>query len=154
MMKHTVVALATAAGIAGFCATGVSAFPANTPSSRDPGAGSLAINAESKYERDNASVHSGSSSYQGTRCDSWSETCRYRHGAYYYDSPWWAMPIVGAGAAIGAASDTLSSYPESGYSTRHVRWCDDRYRSYNARTNTWVSNSGQVRQCVSPYYGP
>jgi hypothetical protein len=27
----------------------------------------------------------------------------------------------------------------------------DRYRSYNPRTNTWVSYSGNVNQCNSPY---
>jgi hypothetical protein len=32
-----------------------------------------------------------------------------------------------------------------------VRWCEDRYRSYNVRTNTWVAYSGAVRQCISPY---
>jgi len=33
----------------------------------------------------------------------------------------------------------------------HVQWCMDRYRSYNLRTNTWVSYSGRVRQCISPF---
>jgi hypothetical protein len=33
----------------------------------------------------------------------------------------------------------------------HVEWCRDRYRSYNVRTNTWVSYSGRVRECVSPF---
>jgi hypothetical protein len=32
-----------------------------------------------------------------------------------------------------------------------VAWCLNRYRSYNPRTNTWVSYSGRVRQCHSPY---
>lgn len=38
-----------------------------------------------------------------------------------------------------------------GLSRRHVDWCKDRYRSYNERTNQWLSYSGRYRQCVSPY---
>lgn len=33
----------------------------------------------------------------------------------------------------------------------HVAWCSNRYRSYSPYDNTWVSYSGYVRQCVSPY---
>jgi len=38
-----------------------------------------------------------------------------------------------------------------GLSSRHVRYCLNKYESYNPRNNTWVSFSGQVRQCRSPY---
>lgn len=34
---------------------------------------------------------------------------------------------------------------------RHVRWCLDRYRSYDPGTNTFVSYDGDVRRCISPY---
>ncbi|MFN0264332.1 BA14K family protein [Tepidamorphus sp. 3E244] len=40
-----------------------------------------------------------------------------------------------------------------GHGSRHVNWCHSRYRSYDARSNTWVSYSGDVRQCRSPYWG-
>ena len=33
----------------------------------------------------------------------------------------------------------------------HEEWCMNRYRSYNPDTNTWVSYSGVVHQCVSPF---
>lgn len=33
----------------------------------------------------------------------------------------------------------------------HVRWCLNRYRSYDIDTDTYVSNSGRVRYCNSPY---
>lgn len=33
----------------------------------------------------------------------------------------------------------------------HVNWCYNRYRSYNARTDTYVSYGGRVRYCNSPY---
>ena len=56
--------------------------------------------------------------------------------------------MVGAGIAL---SNRDCYY--DGYGSRHVEWCLNRYRSYNVRTNTWVSYSGRVHQCVSPY-GP
>jgi hypothetical protein len=34
---------------------------------------------------------------------------------------------------------------------RHVRWCMNRYRSYDPSTNTFVAYDGDVRRCVSPY---
>ncbi|WP_075292955.1 BA14K family protein [Pararhizobium arenae] len=37
------------------------------------------------------------------------------------------------------------------FSTAHVNWCVDRYRSYDAATNTYRSYSGQTRSCDSPY---
>lgn len=33
----------------------------------------------------------------------------------------------------------------------HVNWCYSRYRSYDARSNTFVSYGGRVKQCFSPY---
>ncbi len=63
------------------------------------------------------------------------------YGGYYYDNPWWlGAPVIVARPAY-----------YGGWSRRHVAWCLDRYRSYNPRTNTWVSYSGEVRQCISPY---
>ena len=38
-----------------------------------------------------------------------------------------------------------------GLSSRHVRYCLDKYQSYNPRYNTWVAYSGQVKKCHSPY---
>jgi BA14K-like protein len=82
---------------------------------------------------------------------------RYRHGpyryyrdGYWYDTPWWALAIP-FGLATGAIiAGTTNRY---NYGSAHVRWCSDRYRSYNPRTNTWVGNSGRVYQCNSPYDG-
>jgi hypothetical protein len=38
-----------------------------------------------------------------------------------------------------------------GLSSRHIRYCLNKYQSYNLRNNTWVAYSGQVKQCRSPY---
>ncbi len=36
--------------------------------------------------------------------------------------------------------------------SRHVEWCFSRYRSYNPRTNRFLSTSGYFKVCRSPYY--
>ncbi len=85
----------------------------------------------------------------GDRCRYRAGGCRYYRNGYYYRTPWWTLPLVGAGVVIGS---TLDDGPYIGpRPRRHVAWCLDRYRSYNPRSNTWVSNSGDIRQCNSPY---
>ena len=37
------------------------------------------------------------------------------------------------------------------YDDAHVEWCLRRYRSYNIRTNTFVTYKGRIRECISPY---
>ena len=32
----------------------------------------------------------------------------------------------------------------------HVRWCLERYRSYNPATDTYVNYDGERRRCVGP----
>jgi hypothetical protein len=49
-------------------------------------------------------------------------------------------------------------YVEPGYRpprnvrARHVEWCLNRYRSYNPRTNEFLSSSGYYKTCRSPFY--
>ncbi len=38
----------------------------------------------------------------------------------------------------------------SGYN-RHVRWCMNRYQSYDPASNTFVTYDGDVRRCRSPF---
>ncbi|MGQ0484416.1 MAG: BA14K family protein [Hyphomicrobiales bacterium] len=68
------------------------------------------------------------------------------HGGYFYDNPWWLGTTIVVAAPRYAAPRYYGRM-----SSRHVNWCFDNYRSYRPRTNTWVSYSGQVRQCISPY---
>jgi hypothetical protein len=35
---------------------------------------------------------------------------------------------------------------------RHVDWCLNRYRSYNPRTNQFLSSRGYYKVCQSPFY--
>ena len=79
--------------------------------------------------------------YHGPRCRSWSNSCRFYYGGWYYNSPWWTVPVIGAGAVALA----------NGAGSRHRAWCAGRYKTYNAQTNTYVSSSGKLKQCNSPY---
>lgn len=152
MLKHSLIALAAmGAGLMGLSAGPASAFPVQTAPAVAADSSSMLIDVRSRYNRNHAMVYNHR--YHGNRCGSWSNHCRYRHGGWYYENPWWLYPMVGAGIALGAAGAYDGGYYDGGYGSRHVRWCMDRYRSYNPRTDTWVAYSGRVHQCISPY-GP
>lgn len=89
----------------------------------------------------------------GRRCSERFGSCRHFHNGYYYETPWWTLPLIvgGAIAADRAYDDDDYDGGGGGYGSRHVEWCLDHYRSYNPRTNTWVSYSGNVNECNSPY---
>lgn len=149
MLKHTVIALAAMGASLVGLSSGASAFPAQNLPVAEPAASTLLTDVRTKYERNRVTRYDRHR--HGMRCGSWSNRCRYRHGGYYYENQWWLFPMVGAGIALGAAGAYAGGH--DGYGSRHVAWCLDRYRSYNPRYNTWVSYSGNVRQCISPY-GP
>ena len=92
---------------------------------------------------------------------------RYNYGSYWYNQPYlnFAIPFYfGPYAGNYGGGYYNDNYYDDDYganryayyggsSSRHIRWCANRYRSYNVRTNTWVSYSGKIRACISPY-GP
>ena len=81
--------------------------------------------------------------YRGPTCRNWSNSCRFYYNGWYYNSPWWTVPVIGAGVVA------LTNGNGSGKS--HKAWCSGRYKSYNPKTNTYVSSSGKLKQCNSPY---
>ena len=88
----------------------------------------------------------------GDRCSRRNDRCRNFHNGYYYETPWWTLPLI-IGGSIAANNYDDNNYDDNdgGYGNRHVEWCLNRYNSYNPRNNTWVSYSGNVNQCNSPY---
>lgn len=155
MMKKTIAALAMlGAGVLGMTgiSTSASAFTVPAPTSVHTSADrSLLVEVASRNDRrverraDRNRVQRRvyyDRKRHGPRCTRYNNNCRYRYNGYYYASPWWLLPTVGATIVLGSGNR---------YGSRHVEWCYDHYRSYNARYNTWVSYSGDVRQCVSPY---
>jgi hypothetical protein len=94
----------------------------------------------------------------GSRCEYRRGECRHFYRGYYYETPWWTLPFA-AGEGIGSnryydGEDDYyddDEYDNGGWDNSHIEWCLNRYRSYNPRNNTWVSYSGRMRKCISPF---
>lgn len=88
--------------------------------------------------------------------DNW----KYRkHRRGYDNGVYLSLPLI-LGGAYAANQYYGDDYYDDGYddgdyggglSSRHVRYCLNKYQSYNPRYNTWVAFSGQVKKCYSPY---
>ncbi|MDQ0324815.1 Ni/Co efflux regulator RcnB [Rhodopseudomonas julia] len=68
------------------------------------------------------------------------------HDGYYYSTPWWA-----AAGAVGAIIGNKMGNSGNSNARSHVAWCNDRYRSYNPRTDTYTGYDGRKHRCDSPY---
>lgn len=85
----------------------------------------------------------------------------YRRGYRRHGDFWFPAGAFIAGAIIGGALaapgptyyEPRPVYRErySGGSSAHVRWCYNRYRSYDAYSNTYQPYGGPRRICYSPY---
>lgn len=147
MLKYSLIALAAVgAGLIGFSASEASAFPVKSPAIQTESTSSLLVEVKKHKNRSSKNWTYWSPKHHGRRCRTRSGNCRHYHRGYYYANPWWLLPMVGVGITLGNSGGYYDAY-----GSNHVEWCRNRYRSYNARTNTWLSYSGQVRQCVSPY---
>nr|WP_244670029.1 BA14K family protein [Kaistia sp. 32K] len=86
----------------------------------------------------------------------WNGHQGYNHSRPGYrrhsDGWWYPMAAFGVGALIGGA---IANQPREvappRLSTSHLRWCEDRYRSYRASDNSFQPYEGPRQQCLSPY---
>nr|WP_040878241.1 BA14K family protein [Kaistia granuli] len=73
----------------------------------------------------------------------------YRRGN---DGWWYPLAAFGVGALLGGA---IANQPQEvappHLSSNHLRWCEDRYRSYRASDNSFQPYEGPRQQCRSPY---
>lgn len=60
------------------------------------------------------------------------------YGGWYYPRRWW-----------GGYAYAPRRYYRRG--SRHVRWCLNRYRSYNPRTDQFLGYDGYYHYCRSPW---
>ncbi len=58
---------------------------------------------------------------------------------------------VGAMAAQPRYYDETPRYVRRAGWNAHVEYCQDRYRSYDLRTDTYINKYGQVRRCYGSY---
>lgn len=74
----------------------------------------------------------------------------YRRGN---DGWWYPLAAFGVGALIGGA---IANQPREvvapSLSRDHLRWCEERYRSFRASDNSFQPNNGPRQACISPYY--
>ena len=79
---------------------------------------------------------------------------RYRRGRHkhYYNGYYYAVPFWLGAAAIGSHYyDPYYDVAPSHGGNAHVRWCLNRYRSYNPATDTFRGYDGLNHRCRSPY---
>jgi opacity protein-like surface antigen len=75
-----------------------------------------------------------------------------RHGYRHYNGYWFPPAAFSFGVIIGG-NNRGSIGVRPGYTNpQHVRWCHNKYRSYDQRTNTFQPYHGPRRECRSPYY--
>ncbi|MEQ8481000.1 MAG: BA14K family protein [Hoeflea sp.] len=74
-----------------------------------------------------------------------------RRGYRHYNGYWFPPAAFSFGVIID--NHRRGGHARPGYTNpQHVRWCDDKYRSYRVRDNTFKPYHGPRRQCRSPYY--
>lgn len=74
---------------------------------------------------------------------------RHHRPGYRQHNGWWFPPAAFiAGAIIGGG---MASQQPQRLSRAHVRWCQDRWRSYRVSDNSYQPFNGPRRACVSPY---
>jgi hypothetical protein len=146
-MKKTLAILAAAAmAVSTF---GVSTVPASAQwfgfSAGGPG-GSVSVNAGAPrrgfYSNNGAWFYNG---YQGQR---------QRRAGWRYHNGWWFPPaaFIAGAIGLGIANSIANSARNNSNWTAHVSWCSNRYRSYDANSNTFQPYGNVPRQeCVSPY---
>lgn len=148
-MKHKPFALAAAALMAGFLSFGFSGAqaasvmtgsgaPAGITKMQD---GNIQDVSHRKYRRH----------WRGH--NRWRGGHRWRRGSGVYLGLGFAPffnPYYGGSAYYNGYYDAPAYYaPVRG--SRHVRYCLDRYRSYDPRSNTFMGYDGYRHRCRSPY---
>ena len=145
-MKRTLSALAVVAslmaGVASQTTTASAAGPAGVVTAL-PAASSDSNVQQGQARRDR-------------RWDRHSRWDRDRRGDRRWDRrgpPRYHGPRSGLYLEFGTAPRVYRAPPRRSYglSNAHVNWCYNRYRSYDARSNTFQPYNGPRRACYSPY---
>ncbi|MFS8146932.1 BA14K family protein [Rhizobium sp. BR 249] len=78
---------------------------------------------------------------------------RYERIAPQYSSYVTEAPPIRVSRArpnsAGLPTEPQTSQPQ--HSVQHLAWCAERYRSFDAETNSYRSYSGEIRECSSPF---
>lgn len=135
-LRLTAVAIAAASAFAGFTPAQAFQMPAAPGISFANPVTDVQYRDRRDWRRDRYGWHRG---YRGYR--------DRRPGYRYHNGFWFPLAAFATGAIIGGAV----AADRGGYGSRHVAWCESRYRTYRASDNTYVPRAGVRAQCVSPY---
>ena len=89
-----------------------------------------------------------------------SHNWQYRkHRRGYDNGVYLSLPLIIGGAYAANRYYDDDYYDDGDYdhddggglSSRHIRYCLNKYQSYNPHNNTWVAYSGKIKKCYSPY---
>lgn len=70
----------------------------------------------------------------------------HRAGYRQYNGFWFPQSAFSFSFSIGNDRGSVR------LSSKHVNWCENRYRSYRASDNTFQPYNGPRQQCYSPYW--
>ena len=79
----------------------------------------------------------------------------HRNGYRRYNGYWFPPAAFALGAIVGGAviNNNNNYGARPGYTNpQHVRYCENRYRSYRRSDNTFQPYNGPRQECRSPYY--
>jgi hypothetical protein len=162
--KYSTLILGTMLGLStlAFSGAGASAaamLPLSPPASGEAKAvndGIIQVKLEKNRHKKRFSYHCYDGWYGGCRNFRRNNHFDRSYRNNHFDRSYLYLPLI-IGGGYGAYDYYDDDYYDGDYgyaggSSKHVRWCLKRYRSYNPRTNLWVSYSGRKHQCDSPYY--
>ncbi|PWW01587.1 BA14K-like protein [Hoeflea marina] len=75
-----------------------------------------------------------------------------RAGYRRYNGYWFPPAAFALGAIIGGTINNNSNVRPGYLSPQHIRYCENRYRSYRQYDNTFQPYNGPRQACRSPYY--
>lgn len=161
--KFTSLALGTVLGLSTLAFTGAAAsaaamLPLSPAASGESNAGNSGI-VQVDYNKKWKKKWNNNNNWNGN-WDNNNNNWKYRkHRRGYDNGVYLSLPLI-LGGAYAANQYYGDDYYDDGYddgdygrglSSRHVRYCLNKYQSYNPRNNTWLAYSGRVHQCRSPY---
>ena len=102
---------------------------------------------EVRHKRRGFHRHNGRGFYNGHR--------GYRHqrrGYRYHNGFWFPPAAFSFGVIIGDGRRGGVGVRPGYTNPAHIRWCHNKYRSYDEGSNTFQPYHGPRKQCRSPYY--
>lgn len=134
MLRSSLTAIAAAAVIGGFATISMPGTAAASPLAAT-GTASLPLLAGAGLQTEKVHRRNKRRHWHGRRHRHWRPGWHF-YGGWYYPRRWWGYT-------------PRKRYYRPG--RRHVRWCLNRYRSYNPRTDQFLGYDGYYHYCRSPW---